>query len=628
MNLDHLNIDKEGQGQRSPRARMWAKLIAQNEVFKELWDWQIVAFKQVAKAPFSLVTAFCGSGKSFLQVCLAIDEIVKSDYTQKQLIVVPQEHIHQGFTADGELEYQSINLHGTKYQWRVKDNFCTTTGLRVDKLVKWLLTSPNKLSKGHKEQHISGLNAIATHAALVAAWDKMTTRQKKKAIKHLSLRGDECHHIKNVLLATEEDFTLLNDNSTGFGEIITFMINSKEPTNHVHLTTATFFRSDRSYVLSKEVRSKFTEYHLPWEDHFETLGIEHFKLEWKEYPVNGSPIPQILAQIKSEPNHMHTITVPSTGIKWREDGEEYLSLLEGLEKLFPGKVLDLITKRTQKKNKQKLLKEPKKCDKENPPKFQVVVMCQLGREGTDWCPCDRLHNASGETALTLAIQTIGRPFRRYKDKKNIVAYNYIPRFVSPKKGMTKRDLISDRANALLVTMMTDELINAMVCPLLKIDKPESESEFEPEPKTNSNLGTILGSHQSDVFRDMGAAYENLAPEDRTKKNLRDAAEEICQRYGIDTTQYNVIDGLVAFIVRRVALPQMRPSVNVSFLRKKHNFDKIMKNAVQSIYFGNITGKDFKILRNILEGEEWNETFNKALAMLKKDNPGVKFPRPI
>lgn len=614
MILEHLNLEKTGQGLRSPKARAWLKLISQNEEFKGLWDWQVIAFDQVAGAQFSLVTAFCGSGKSFLQVCLAIDEIIRSGYTQKQLIVVPQEHIHKGFTADKNLEYQSIKLREEKYQWRVQDNFCNVSGSRVSRLIKWLLTPPAKLAKGYTGHLISGLNAVATHAALVAAWSRLTSSQKRTAIKHLSLRGDECHHVKNVLLTEEEDFDTLNRNSTGFGEICTFMINSREPTNHVHLTTATFFRSDRSYVLSKEVRSKFVEYHLPWEDHFETLGIEHFKLEWTEYPIDGSPIPQILGRIKAEPDHMHTVTVPSTGLKWRKNGDEYLDLIEELEKLFPGKVLDLITQRVQSKNKQKLLQEPKKLDENHPSQFQVIVLCQLGREGTDWCPCDRLHNASGETALTLAIQTIGRPFRRYEGKTDIVAYNYVPRFISPKKGMTKRELISDRANALLVTMMTDELINAMICPPLKSEKSKSK------PKSiGLSLRTILGSDWTDVIQNVSEAIEILAPEDRTHKNLREVAEEACGRYDIDTTGYDVINGIVAFVLRFLSAPKMRPSISVSFLRKKHNFDKVMENAAQSLYFGKVTTRDFKVLRSILEGENWHDTFDRGITWLENNN---------
>ncbi len=623
MNLDHLGVYKH-----NPKAAEGLKLFPPDEEFKELWDWQQVAFPAVSGARFSLVTAFCGSGKSFLQVCLAIDEVIRSGYTQKQLIVVPQEHIHEGFSKDQELEYQSIVLQGKKYQWRIQDNFCNIIGLRVNKLVEWLLKSPAKLSKGYRERTISGLNAVATHAALVAAWKKMTLPQKRKAIKHLSLRGDECHHIKNVLLAEEEDFDFANGNgnTTGFGEVCTFLLNEGGPTTHLHLTTATFFRSDRSYVLSKDARSKFSEYHLPWEEHFKTLGIEDFHLQWQEYPTNGSPIPCILARIKAEPKHRHAVTVPSTGIKWREDGKEYLRLLKGLEKMFPGEVLDLITQSTQKKNKQKLLAEPKKLDKKNPPKFKVIVMCQLGREGTDWCPCDRLHNASGETALTLTIQTIGRPFRRYKGKTNIIAYNYVPKFISPKKGLSKRELISDRANALLVTMMTDELVNTMVCPPLKPYQKPDKPEGSDQPEGGRGLGSILGSQLSAVFEDMAKAIENLVPVERTKKHLREAAREICERYDIDTTQYNVIDAIIASVLRRLAPPEMRPSVSVSFLRKTHNFDKIMENATRSIYFGNINARDFKILRNILEGEEWNERYNELIEVLKEDNPEIKFPR--
>src|SRR3954470_15603999 len=79
-----------------------------NAATKTLLEWQWEAFDKIKDSRFALISAFCGSGKSFLQVVLEISDVVDSGYRQKQLIVVPQQHISEGFRdhsilgADGE----------------------------------------------------------------------------------------------------------------------------------------------------------------------------------------------------------------------------------------------------------------------------------------------------------------------------------------------------------------------------------------------------------------------------------------------------------------------------------------------------------------------------------------------
>ena len=68
--------------------------------FKSMWGWQEDAFAVGKNARFFAIQAFCGSGKSILQINLAIHDIISSNYTQKQLFVVPQEHIHRGFVCN------------------------------------------------------------------------------------------------------------------------------------------------------------------------------------------------------------------------------------------------------------------------------------------------------------------------------------------------------------------------------------------------------------------------------------------------------------------------------------------------------------------------------------------------
>src|SRR5437773_2914753 len=56
-------------------------------------EWQLKALDALSHSQFSVLVAPCGSGKSTVQVGLAIEDIVQSHETILQLFVVPQTHI-------------------------------------------------------------------------------------------------------------------------------------------------------------------------------------------------------------------------------------------------------------------------------------------------------------------------------------------------------------------------------------------------------------------------------------------------------------------------------------------------------------------------------------------------------
>lgn len=78
-----------------------------------LLPWQKDAFDTLKGARFSFAVAFMGSGKSYVQLTLGADEIIKSKYKQKQLIIVPQSHIHAGFVKE------TLHLNKRMIKWTV-----------------------------------------------------------------------------------------------------------------------------------------------------------------------------------------------------------------------------------------------------------------------------------------------------------------------------------------------------------------------------------------------------------------------------------------------------------------------------------------------------------------------------
>ena len=574
-------------------------------------DWQKKAYEQLKDERFSFIAAFCGSGKSVVLVALGVHDVVASNYTQKQLIVVPQSHIHKGFVADGDLNYIPIIIDGEKYEWKINDNFCDASSKDVLKnLKKWLLTDGKTLAGKHKDHLIMGLNCVTSHMALDLVWKSLTPDEKEQAIDHLTLRADEGHHIKGVFDIEENEENgglsdiakqLLEQESTGLGEICRFMFNSKNETAKICIATATPYRGDKGIILSKTVQEKFNIYYLDWIEHFKSLGIEKFYLEYEEYV--GDPIKQVVAKIAAEPKEKHMIVIPSTTRKWRQDGKKELQkLLREIHKIVPKeRVLDLVTPNTQNKNKEKLLEEPKAKGKGMPKsKFDVVVTCMLGREGTDWCPCSRLHNTACEGSITLAIQTIGRPFRRFKGKREVYIYYYVHQFPKPKNGMTKRELLTDRTNALLVCMQLDDMCNPIIIPIIP-NGEENEGKTEGEGGGEStSLSEIFGDQYQQMKKDL---LEEIGLMEKVgEENINELIDDIVDEYEITENLENIKKALAELIYREIirANPQLTDlGIDVEFLRE-NGFDKISEDIdIKNIYFGDYNKKDWKIIRDIV-----------------------------
>jgi len=614
----------------NPRYNEPQYLYPTNVTSKKMFRWQNDAFEQGKDERFFLVQAFCGSGKSLLMTQLAIHDILKSKRRQKQLIIVPQEHIHKGFVGDksesgDDISYLSIiHADNEKYEWHVQpEHNCCDGPDRVERLKKWLLIPASKLVKGFTGNVIGGINAVCTYSALVECWKKLSDKERQLAIKNLTLRVDEAHHIKHVFLEDEEltyeHRLALEQEATELGRICKFIVNNKDQSCKLHLVTATFYRGDRMSILLPMVLAKFSQYNLDWIEHFNSLGIKSFYLQYEEY--EDDPVERIIARIKEEPNEKHYITVPSTGQKWRLNGNEYLRLISRLKEEFPRKrILDMVTPGTQKDNKKLLLAEPKNAQSKS--KFDIVIVCMLGREGTDWCPCSRLHNASCENSITLAIQTLGRPFRRFEGKEEIKVFHYVKKFAMPKKGMTKRELLSDRINALLFCMQLKEMFNPIMIPKLP-------SQRQKRKITNSGgdltLADYFGDQYDNARRDLIEGFEDLA--DEKDKNIEELFEDICDSYDIsEEDKQDVQDGLLCLVLREIDALKM-PGIDVAFLRES-GFDRLEEINV-SMFGSDFYSNDWEIIRDILRSDV-KKTKSKILALARSggDKPNLNKDRSL
>jgi len=336
---------------------------------------------------------------------------------------------------------------------------------------------------------------------------------------------------------------------------------------------------------------------VDWIEHFKTLGIEEFYLEYEEYI--GDPIDQIVAKMAFEPNEKHMVVIPSTTRKWRQNGkDELVQLLREIYKIVPKeRVLDLVTQSTQARNKELLLAEPSTPDS-GESKFDVVITCMLGREGTDWCPCSRVHNGAPEGSTTLAMQTIGRPFRRFEGKTKVRIYYYVHQFPQPKKGMTKRELFSDRTNCLIYCLQLDDMYNPIMVTVIPNGKKGKRTKGQSA--TSVPLSDIFGDQYQTMKIDLIEEIECL--EEKTSKEIDSVIEDVLDKYGIEDADDGVKDALRALSLRMISHKLRDLGIDVSFIREE-GFDKIIeKHGIKnmSIFFGSYNKKDWKIIRDIVK----------------------------
>jgi hypothetical protein len=574
-----------------------------------LREWQPEAFQKMKDARFGLLVAPCGGGKSTLQCALAAEQVRATDGMQRQLILVPQSHISAGFCRWDEAGEISIKVWNNSQPmvWRVDHDFCNTSEPRIMAALKaWLLRDP-----------VAGLGPVAattSHAAFARLWSSLDDSEKAKAVRFLTLRIDEAHHVNGI--CGEEGLDPGNE-YVKLGDACRYILGC-DPRVHagLHLTTATPFRGDHSRILSDSVRSRFAEYWRDWVDHWKTLKIEDFKVRFLEY--RGSPTPDVVAAIASERQEKHLWIVPAKGRLDRmsgEDGDRQVQeMIADLRTAWPeARILDLVTQATQDQNKALLLKEPK-TPEDGAGSYDVVLTCMLGREGTDWCPCSRIHHTSPEGSSSLAVQTIGRAFRKFKGKRNVKIDYYIPEMPKPGDDETgKRELLSDRTNCLLVLMQ----INDMSDPILVTAFPKAtgkssrkaKGQEQEEPK-KVRLEELIGPELVQQLR--AEMVEMLAlplqpGEDGTRRQaLENAMKELMEANGLDPENKEILLHLVAQGARMISPVLRDMGIDVSFLRES-DFDKVQKIEQELASGSALWGTDeldeeqWAKLREILDG---------------------------
>ncbi|KKN88832.1 hypothetical protein LCGC14_0244390 [marine sediment metagenome] len=460
-----------------------------SEYMKKRWprEWQRMGVEALHGCRLCGIIAPCGCGKTTFQIFMSILDMVDSNFTQAQLIPVPQLHIGFGFVKKQDFQF---DVDGPVYKYMVSDseNFTrdfSSLESKMDALEHWMcLTSAAKRGACKDPDSFRGLVAVCSNALLVAVFDRLVARTlegsaaERKAArarlnsipKNTTFRPDEMHHIAS---SDESDIN-------GLGRFYRFLFASRCKSYKVCYSTATPFRGDCQKIFPDDVQ--FTVYEHKWLDNWKTLGIRSFKMEYTEY--NRDPVQMMLDAVAQEPNRYHLLPCPRTGEAWRKGakGEKLLrKLIKGLKALKPGRICDLVIREglsasERDFNKHLLLEDNEALQRGDAHAFDIVVACDIVREGTDWVICDRIHESAPKKSITNNIQTMGRMFRSFHGKTTVKYVAYIPKFVIPKGCSSRAELLGHRTRILLFFLIVDNLAYPCMLPSMKTKSARGESD--------------------------------------------------------------------------------------------------------------------------------------------------------
>ncbi len=609
--------------------------VLDNPSHKQLFESQKEAIWSLLYERLAIHVGPCGSGKTTLQLALSIIDVVRSGYVQKQLIVAPENHIGRGFVGDRRSSSTNILLdagvwapirnkcgphipdHDTKFTISPL-NFCELAPAKKSRLKNWLLATPNQLNydAGLDEDggYVGGLVAVTTHQAFTSLWSELSHLERAKAIINCTLRLDEWHHIKGAFDESDDPFRkfLMREEQNGLGSIVTAFAAGGR-TSKVCGTTATDFRGDRQLSITPALRDRFAVHVLRWCDYFPTLGIEDVEIRVQEY--DGTPHRSLIQNIKNNPNMKRWIIVPRTRQSWRQEYGDYIELFNAIQQINPS-FLDLVTEHTQEIHKSILLDEPK-TPHQGESQIDIVGGCMLGREGTDWVPCECMDILVVEDSIRLIVQTIMRAFRRWEGKRKVLITFYVPRFRTPNPNLSKRELVSDRVNGSLLALSVSDHLRPELPKMVPIEKKEKKKE---ERSTPVKRQLLRHEHMAEIFggeeRYRDARKElltEMAAIKLNEKNKDEVIDNILDRFGVSEENREVVRDSLTFDLLNIACQrcgiELSWDMDVAYIREE-GFDKIIEEiglGNTSLYYGNYDTDSFRIVTKIHKDAEQART---------------------
>lgn len=574
--------------------------------------WQLEAHMILRDAGNGILRAFCGAGKTMLARSIGAYKIVSSK--KRQVFCVPKNDIgNDGFASSFDIEIP-WGLGGNRnLNVEAPINFCSPeASSKIEELVRLLCQPPVEDDCAKKDIVSSSMQIVITHQLLTLAIKIISKDSEKLAnfIKNNTFWVDECHHIKGHDDSQEEKVAM-----NLLGKFTNQILDSNGKGVELFAMTATPYRGDYSKLFSPKQMKKFASYSLDFLEYFPTLGIEQVDIEMEEYSNIEDVANRVARNIGKEFGKRHLVFVPPTKRKWRRKKGDVDRLFKAIYEVIMRKtgcdletaksqVLDLVTESTQAANQKLLRQEPKSGDS-HPSRFRVVVACMLCREGSDWCPADRIHNTSMEDSAPLNFQTNGRLFRQYPDKKHVVIRYYVKKFKTILKG--KREFISDRVNYILHYMLMDDLFRPImvnVPPFSPVTK-----EAKSTNKGRSTLEQVFGPQYQDMKLFL---LTSMADADFTEEAVDHAISRAMEKYLPRKTlkkehKTQIRMALKAFLLRCRSKDLRSSGVDVSFIRE-NGFDSVVEsNGIGgNMFTSNLSLEELKRFRETVKNVTYTE----------------------
>jgi superfamily II DNA or RNA helicase len=419
-------------------------------------EWQREAFEKLKDAPYMILSAPMGSGKSSMMCYLSAFRMYQDDQ-RRCIISVPQEVIGPGFVV---LKHPLFEMpDGTVMQWGVGTNLCLPAYRKKDQFVKWL--------QAEGESQIDRI-LLCTHASLVSMFKQLKSSGQEGLLSNLLIWVDEAHHVMNALSEASNQVV-----SNGIGNLVHFFLTHPEMNINIGLTTATPIRGDRYTLLTPDMKAQFERYDLAFDRYLNSCRYlrsfsYNFMVCGRDY-VSG--IGEILRQEKARDFIYipHTNSQHSLGDKHTETqgivkeyekiygnvtstGEQDLIVLNGPEGTF--KILDLVDDDRKRRRSKKLYISKLKKD---PESVNAIISMSMGKEGTDWECANRIIIVGSRGSLVDILQMLGRSLRDYPGKQHVKVIHLLP-FGVKNESSNLRENLNDALKAILCSLLLEDVL--------------------------------------------------------------------------------------------------------------------------------------------------------------------------
>lgn len=526
------------------------------EEFATMRDWQIKAFDQLKDAPYTILNAPMGSGKSWL-MCLLSAYKMQQDPQLRTIISVPQTIIAPGF-AEAKLQMPN----GEKIYWKPVHNLCGEQSKgTVDYAINWLAAP----TKGFSDQTL-----ICTHATLVAVHKKLKENNSLHLLRNLLLWIDEAHHVKNMTKDNLQDEVISNS----LGELTKFLLNSEENRAQLGLTTASFFRGDRQSLLTEDMQTRFTRFNLPYDEYFKSMQyLKSFSFDFLVSGQDYTRAIEILAKIRKAKDIIyvpHPKAIASTGDKYKEveaivtkyqglHGGEVLKADNGLTVLQNEdnsfKLLNLVCESSRNEKKNFLSSSLLKNDKDA---LDVIIALGMFKEGANWIWADRSIIVGPRSSLVDVIQMVGRLFRDAPGKKHVEVIQLLPFALDQQNPEEACENLNNYLKAIYASLILEDIMNPVKIKMATQSKPSENTdkqnrsqnilqEIVPDDAKRISLIDDISNSLLDIID----KKEDAATDTRIlREEFKKIVPQILEKHGINERPEEIANHIWGMFARR------------------------------------------------------------------------------